>query len=175
MRKTTTKFAAVLAGVLMAVASPAITHAQSPQSSDSTPRLLADGGIKNVKSGKFLQPTSAANGAKVTQQPESNAFIQRWEIYFDGDYLSFENKESLLNLGINRASTSAGAEAITAIPAGDHNQDWERIWGPNGDYFTLKNRNSGLCLGISGASTATGAQAAQFRCDGTTNQRWVHG
>ncbi|MFJ3224125.1 RICIN domain-containing protein [Streptomyces sp. NPDC086783] len=166
----------VLAGVLMAVASPATTHAQTPQDGNPTPsRIFSTNAIKNVKSGKFLQPVSSSNGAKVVQQAASDSLLQRWDSFLTeaGTYTTFENYSSGLNLGITGGSTAAGAAAITATGSSDLNQDWTKNFGSNGDYFTLKNRKSGLCLGISGASTANGAQAAQFACDGTANQRWT--
>jgi hypothetical protein len=78
----------------------------------------------------------------------------------------------LLNLGIDRASKSAGAAAIQATPDSNYDQDWEIQFRSDANFFTLKNRNSGLCLGISHASTADGAPAAQFPCDGSLNQGW---
>ncbi|MGW2563618.1 RICIN domain-containing protein [Streptomyces sp. NPDC001514] len=192
MRTTRTKsaVAAALAGALMAAASPAIAHAQSLQRDDVTPSAVpsvmdaGDGkiGFQNYKSGKLLQPSggSTANGAKVVQQPVATTSggdlisAQNWKIVAaGGSYYSFQNVRSGKNLGINGASTAAGAGAIQANPAGDINQDWQLVSGghPSGVY-SLKNRKSGLCLGIPNASTASGAQAAQFRCDGTDNQGW---
>ncbi|WP_317447469.1 RICIN domain-containing protein [Streptomyces collinus] len=181
---------AVLAGTLMAVASPAVAHAQSAQSADwgqpipsskvlngSLLSIKASGiGIGNLKSKKFLQANSTANGARVVQQPGNSAnSLQNWTPVNDSPYTSFENVAAGRNLGVNGASTSAGAAAIIANGSGDANQDWKLIpvsGYPDG-YFAMKNRKSGLCLGISGASTANGAQAAQFACDGSTNQGWA--
>ncbi|MER5459088.1 RICIN domain-containing protein [Streptomyces sp. NPDC002668] len=187
MRTTRTRnaFAAVLAGALMAVASPAIAHAQSVPSNDWTPVALStlrtaaapSYGIGNYKSGKFLQPSggSTANGAKIVQQPGNQLLsAQHWIPVADGNYYSFENGGSGRNLGIDGASTAAGAAAIQANGSGDLNQDWLLAYSSAypANTFALKNRKSGLCLGISSASTANGAQAAQFRCDGSANQGW---
>lgn len=182
---------AVLAGALMAVASPAIADAQSSQSSDPAPVAIQDlkagspdaksaaavawYGIRNVKSEKFLQPSggSSANGTKIVQEPfNASSLTQLWTRVADGDYLSFQNYSGR-NLGIDGASTSSGAAAILANGSGDLNQDWKQI-ARNDTVFVLKNRKSGLCLGISGASTANGAQAAQFPCDGSANQGWEY-
>ncbi|MYS94722.1 MULTISPECIES: RICIN domain-containing protein [Streptomyces] len=169
--------AALLAGALLAAAGPAIAHTPSQQSDDPTPRrALATIKIKNLKSGKYLQAVSSANGAKVVQRSGNDSFLQLWETVLSegGTVYSWENWQSKLNLGIDRASTSAGAAAITATPSGDLNQDWYKDWGVyDGTYYAMKNRKSGLCLGISGASTADGAAAAQFPCDGSANQGWV--
>ncbi|MEU8466839.1 RICIN domain-containing protein [Streptomyces sp. NPDC029006] len=180
---------AVLAGALMAVASPAVAHAQSLQNTDwrhpipssqvlngNLFSIKASGiGIGNLKSKKFLQANSTANGAGVVQQPGNSANpLQNWAAVNDSPYTSFENVAAGRNLGIDGASTASGAAAIIANGAGDANQDWKLVpvdGYPNG-YFAMKNRKSGLCLGISGASTANGAQAAQFRCDGSANQGW---
>ncbi|MFJ8535585.1 RICIN domain-containing protein [Streptomyces sp. NPDC093591] len=192
MRKRCTRnvLGAVLAGALMAAASPAVANAQSSQGSDPTPVARTDiqsaartdiqsaavvsYRVKNTKSQKYLQPSggSSAVGAKIVQQPLSSASSQRWALVPDGSYVSFWNQGSDLNMGIDGASTSAGAAAIQATPSGDANQDWLITWRSD-TVFEMKNRKSGLCLGISGASTANGAQAAQFPCDGTANQGWA--
>ncbi|MGW1886096.1 RICIN domain-containing protein [Streptomyces sp. NPDC001970] len=186
-RRTKNVVAAVFAGALIATAGPALAHAQSLQSGDPMPLTASDlqdaaasastFGLKNSKSGKFLQPSggSTANGAKVVQQPGNQALnVQHWILVPDGNYYSLENAGSRKNLGINGASTAAGAGAIQANGSSDINQDWvinyDAYSAPG--VFALKNRKSGLCLGISGASTANGAQAAQFRCDGNANQGW---
>ncbi|MFJ6542839.1 RICIN domain-containing protein [Streptomyces sp. NPDC091385] len=64
-------------------------------------------------------------------------------------------------MGIDGASTAAGAAAILANGSGDANQDWALTWCT--DYVFEMNRKGGLCLGISSASTANGATAAQFK------------
>ncbi|MFJ4282642.1 RICIN domain-containing protein [Streptomyces massasporeus] len=178
---STTKLGAVigvvLAGALLATASPAIAHTPSPGSGDPAPkRALATIKIKNYKSGKYLTAVSSANGAKVVQKSSNDSYLQRWETILSegGTTYSWENWQSKLNLGIDRASTSAGAAAITATPSGDLNQDWDRVWegyGPDG--HAIKNRKSGMCLGVSGGSTVDGAQVAQFPCDGSANQGWI--
>lgn len=114
----------IFAGALMAVVSPAISHAQSLQSSDlRQPRQEANT-IKNLKSGKVLQAVSSANGARVVQQPrEVGLNLQDWFLVLDEPYRSFENFESGLNLGIDGASTAVGAAAITARGSSDTNQD----------------------------------------------------
>ncbi|MEU8466840.1 RICIN domain-containing protein [Streptomyces sp. NPDC029006] len=175
--RSRTAVAATVAGALLALVSPAIAHAESPQTSDPKPAKLKAVGasrFKNLKSGKYLQAASTANGAKVTQQPyDGGTTLQTWEIFIFDDYYTFENAGAGKNLGINGASTASGATAIIANGSSDVNQDWIVDWTVyDGDHFALKNRKSGLCLGISGASTATGAQAAQFRCDGSANQGW---
>ncbi|MCL6734940.1 RICIN domain-containing protein [Streptomyces neyagawaensis] len=181
--------AVVAIGALTGMASPALASAQSPSGS-WTPNPLSlstlEGqataapivGLRNAKSGKFLQPTgnSTANGAKVVQQPgDDQNSSQYWDMIQDGDYFSFENGRSGRNLGIDGASTANGASAIIANGSGDTNQDWVivPVSGGQTDDARLQNRKSGKCLGISGASTANGAQAAQFTCDGSENQRWI--
>ncbi|WP_200308656.1 RICIN domain-containing protein [Streptomyces adelaidensis] len=186
--RTRNVVAAAVIGAVMAVVSPAIASAESPSSS-WTPNPLAlstlEGsaaapivGLRNAKSGKFLQPTGngTANGTKVVQQPGNDQnSSQYWDMIQDGDYFSFENGRSGRNLGIDGASTANGAAAIIANGSGDANQDWVIIpvSGGQTDDARLQNRKSGKCLGISGASTDNGAQAAQFTCDGSENQRWV--
>jgi hypothetical protein len=173
--------AAVLAGGLMAVVSPAIAHAQSPQNSDPTPLTSSSMHsvaaqswyLQNQKSQKYLQPLGASSevGALIVQQPFADARYQAWWLIPDDEYMSFQNNFSSLNLGIDQASTTPGAPAIQATPDSSHNQDWLLQWRSD-TVFELHNRKSHLCLGISGASTADGAQAAQFPCDGSLNQGW---
>jgi hypothetical protein len=181
-RHTRNIVAAVVAGALTAVASPALADGQSPQSSDPAPLSRSSigistyihVGIQNYKSQKYLQPSggSYSVGAKIVQQSFSGGIEQKW-LMFDPEVglYSFENNKSGLNLGIDGASTSAGAAAIQATGSGDHNQDWVVNW-VSSNVFELRNRKSGMCLGISNASTSNGAQAAQFRCDGSRNQNW---
>lgn len=191
MRTSRTRNAVVVVaiGALMALASPAIASAQSPTGSwNPNPLPLTTlkeraaaapiVGLRNAKSGKFLQPTgnSTANGARVVQQPGNDQnSSQYWDMIQDGDFFSFENGRSGRNLGIDGASTANGAAAIIANGSGDANQDWVivPVEGGQTDDARLRNRKSGKCLGIDGASTANGAQAAQFECDGSENQRWV--
>ncbi|MEV6400787.1 RICIN domain-containing protein [Streptomyces sp. NPDC051907] len=186
MRTTGTRnvFAVVLAGVMMATASPALAQAQSSQSDDPAPltseefkAAVAAGHplrIKNYNSDKYLEPSggSTANGAKIVQRTSSGATVQRWVPVNDDGYVSYENVGSGRNLGIDGASTSVGAAAIQANPSGDLNQDWEVFYTGTGG-ATMKNRKSGLCLGISRGSEASNAPAGQYRCDQTSNQKWV--
>ncbi|WP_327188016.1 RICIN domain-containing protein [Streptomyces sp. NBC_01334] len=167
----------------MAVASPAIAHAQSPQTDDwgqaaTAPSLQAAAAeifaIRNHKSGKYLQPTGTGNGATVVQQTAADSSYQHWAAVPDGDYYSFDSLVAG-NLGIDHASSDAGAAAIVATPSGDANQDW--LLRANSNYpdgtFQLYNKKSGKCLGVDGASTANGAQVFQFYCDGSANQGWT--
>ncbi|EKX62029.1 RICIN domain-containing protein [Streptomyces ipomoeae] len=181
-------FAVILTGALMAVASPAIASDPAPSGSWAPNPLPLSTlkeeaaaapivGLRNAKSGKFLQPTGngTANGTRVVQQPGNDQnSSQYWDMIQDGNYFSFDNGRASRNLGIDGASTANGASAIIANPSGDANQDWIVIPVSGGatDDAVLQNRKSGKCLGIDGASTANGAQAAQFTCDGSENQRW---
>jgi hypothetical protein len=169
---------AVLAGAVLTVTGSATANAQSPRSADPTPSSIqAEAFLLMNHSGKVLQPVSSANGARVVQQAKitsGDTTSQYWFKVLDNPYFSFENFGTGKNLGIDGASTSAGAGAIQANGSSDHNQDWvvddDAYIGAN---FALRNRKSGLCLGISGGSTANGAQAAQFKCDGSPNQSWL--
>ncbi|MCX4882223.1 RICIN domain-containing protein [Streptomyces sp. NBC_00847] len=197
MRRDTTRttrtrsvLATGLVGALMSVAGPTVAEAHSPRSDGwgqpvplskvldgSTSQIqAATFGIGNLKSGKFLQATSTANGAKVVQQKGSQANpLQNWVPVNDSPYTSFENASAGRNLGVDGASTASGAAAIIANGSGDANQDWllVPVSGYPDGFFAMKNHKSGLCLGISGASTTNGAQAAQFKCDGSENQGWA--
>ncbi len=102
--------------------------------------------------------------------------MQYWNLVGpEGTFYSFENTGSRKNLGIDGASSAAGAAAIQANPAGDANQDWQLVMDPDfpANHFALTNKKSEKCLGISGASEANGAQAAQFTCDWKANQMWA--
>ncbi|SEH02969.1 Ricin-type beta-trefoil lectin domain-like [Nonomuraea solani] len=169
------------AGALLVALSPSVAHAEPrwnlvPPSGERAEAVAPS--IINYNSRMVLQPTgsSTANGARVVQSLYSGSSFQTWTRVLDGSYSSFDNGGSRKNLGIDRASTAAGANAIQANPAGDTNQDWylDDAAYP-GNWFAMKNRKSGLCLGISGGSTGSGGQAAQFSCDGRANQRWALG
>lgn len=163
--------AVMLAAALLAAGSPAVAGTPSPQSEPSASPLAGASRLQNLKSGKYLQAVSTANGAAVVQQSYVSSGMQTWEAYtFDG-FFTFENFSAGRNLGIDGASTASGAGAIIANPSSDLNQDWHKEF-LNGGYFRLINRKSGKCLGISNASTANGARAAQFPCDGSANQSW---
>ncbi|MFI6736917.1 RICIN domain-containing protein [Nonomuraea sp. NPDC050451] len=169
----------------MVTASPAVAHARPLTGDEWAPvslsaikvQVAATLGIRNYKSGHFLQPAggSSANGAPVVQALNNqNVASQHWILVPDGDYYSFENAASRKNLGIDRASTDPGAGAIQANPAGHYNQDWILRYDARypQNIFALYNRKSGLCLGIPNASTQPGKQAAQYPCDGSANQGW---
>ncbi|MEV7090120.1 RICIN domain-containing protein [Streptomyces sp. NPDC093085] len=187
MRTTGTKnvFAVILAGMLMATASPTLAHAQSSRGADPTPLTMPELKaaiaaaeplrIQNYNSGLVLAPSggSTANGAKIIQATSSStSTTQRWLPVQDNGFVSYQNIGSGKNLGIDGGSTSAGAAAIQANPAGDLNQDWD-VYIVSGTHYALKNRKSGMCLGISGASQAVNASAAQFSCDSKANQSWI--
>jgi hypothetical protein len=127
--------------------------------------------IINSKSELALQPTGSGNGAPLVQASADVDII--WNRIPDGSYRSFENEETRLNMGIDRASTSPGAAAIQANPAGHFNQDWTVVPRGSSGVSELRNRHSGLCLGISGASIEENAPALQFPCDGSLNQGWI--
>jgi hypothetical protein len=122
----------------MAVASPSIASAQSTSDSWAPNRLSLPTlgeraaaapivGLRNAKSGKFLQPTggSTANGARVVQRPGySQNSSQHWDMIPDGDYFSFESGRAGKNLGIDGASTANGAQAVQFTCEGSENQRW---------------------------------------------------
>lgn len=183
MRNRTRNIVAViLAGALMATAAPAAAQAQPAKDgqraevsrADMLTKLAPAYGIKNIKSQKVLQPGSASVGSQVTQQTDVGSALQSWEIVADGSYSTFWNAAPpRLNMGVNGASTAAGAVAIVANGSSHANQDWLEQWRSD-TQFNLKNRHSGLCLGIDGASTSNGARAMQFACNTTApNQRWA--
>jgi hypothetical protein len=67
----------------------------------------------------------------------------------DGSYITPWNVATpRLNMGVNGASTAAGAVAIVANPSSHANQDWLRQ-DRTATQFNLKNRHSGLCGGRS--------------------------
>ncbi|UBU17830.1 RICIN domain-containing protein [Nonomuraea gerenzanensis] len=174
MRTTRTRraAAAIMAGALVLAIGPAPAQALSDGGCNVNPGLL----LRNYKSNLYLQPYNDSNdhGIWLEQWPRSYNIHQLWCRVTDGEWLGYENAGSRKNLGINYASSSAGAWAIQAWPTGALNQDWIRVQhsGLDPSIFSLRNRNSGMCLGIDGASTNPGAHAMQFPCDGKLNQLW---
>lgn len=128
-------------------------------------------GIKNAKSGLYLQPDdSFSAGTVIKQRPRQAGGWQEWVWVYDGSYRTIQSNLGFKNLGIDRGGTEPYRFAILANPSGAYNQDWTVT--TYGNLIELRNRNSGLCLGINGASTASGATAIQAPCDGFLNQRW---
>ncbi|MFI7709314.1 RICIN domain-containing protein [Nonomuraea sp. NPDC049480] len=134
--------------------------------------------LRNYKSKLFLQPenNSNYNGEWIIQESPSGRLHQLWCQVTDGVWIGYENAGSRKNLGIDYASSNAGAAAIQANPSGALNQDWIVVHhnGHPTTRFSLRNRNSGMCLGIHNASIDRFAWAAQFPCDGKLNQLWEH-
>lgn len=168
-RKATT---AIMAGVLVLAVAPLPAQAQLGGGCNVNPGLH----LRNYKSKLYLQPynDSDDHGIWLEQWHLTYNIHQLWCRVTDGEWLGFENAGSRKNLGIDYASSSAGASAIQAWPSGALNQDWIRVQhsGLDPSIFSLRNRNSGMCLGIDGASINPGAKAMQFPCDGKLNQLW---
>lgn len=163
--------AAVLIGALSALVVPSIANAATT--------VLPNGTyyIRNVNSKLFMQPTgnSTANGAVIVQQGAPSGSVttaQLWGTSNNGTANQFKNVHSGRNLGIDGASTTAGANAIQATPSAATNQYWYPT-KVSGSIYTLKNAKSTLCLGVDGASTGAGASVKQFACDGKANQQWT--
>ncbi|WP_306215975.1 RICIN domain-containing protein [Actinoplanes sp. RD1] len=173
--RATRLFAAVLTGVLTILAGTGAGLARTP----------GDGryGFQNYKSGLFIQPPgdTTASYARLVQDVivRSGGDLkssQNWreQRLVSGNYHLLAGNSSL-RMGIDFASTAAGASAIQA-PAGlgALNQQWIILRSLNlpADIYEIRNVNSGKCLGIDRASTSVGAAVMQFTCDGSVNQGW---
>ncbi len=86
-------------------------------------------------------------------------------------YDKIVNKNSGLVLGIQNASTSAGAQALQWYDTGAADHLWQ-IVDAGGGYVKIVNKNSGLVLGITNASTSAGAIALQWYDSGTADHLW---
>lgn len=81
--RTRAGVATMLAGTLLAAASPAVAHAESPRSTEPAPQKVAvsTARLVNLKSGKVLQAVSTANGAVAAQFPCDDAANQGWAMH----------------------------------------------------------------------------------------------
>ncbi|MET0342232.1 MAG: RICIN domain-containing protein [Polyangiales bacterium] len=87
----------------------------------------------------------------------------------------FRNEGSKHCIGVDRASTTAGARLKQFECDCAANQTW-RIESAVAiaNHRALSNAKSKLCIGIDGASTKAGADLMQFPCDRKGNQQWAY-
>jgi hypothetical protein len=92
------------------------------------------------------------------------------------DHFVYRNENSKRCIGVDRASTVAGARIMQFDCDCTANQQWqldtEHVVVVNHRAFI--NRKSQLCLGVDGASTSPGADLMQFSCDRRANQQWSY-
>lgn len=182
-------FTFALIGALVVVLGPAVAQAGSSHRDEavawkSLGRLLAQGTVLVIRnasadSNRVLQPSGGvqANGVSLVVANQSGGGIspnyQRWRtVGGDGvvSFWSIGTENPFLNMGIDRASTASGANAILAASDGHANQDWNLNPRGDGTLVRLRNAHSDKCLGVSGG--VGGTQVQQFTCDENINQRW---
>ncbi len=89
----------------------------------------AGGGYVRVKarhSGLVLQVASNASGADITQQPDTNAAGQQWQITDQGGTVSLINRQSGLAWDVWQHSTADGARISQYAYSGNPNQRFTR-------------------------------------------------
>lgn len=86
--------------------------------------------------------------------------------------VEFKNAKSGRCIGVDRASTSAGAHIKQFDCDNAENQRWIHDPVPGSAYFRMKNKKSGKCMGVDGGSSRPGADIRQFDCDRKPNQQW---
>lgn len=130
--------------------------------------------IINVKSGKALDVTDAStqNGARVIQNPVSDADSQLWSLNYNGSgYFRVTNVRSKKILDVLDESTEDGIEIAQWEDHNGDNQVW-RIVDIGAGRFKFRNKKSNKLIGVVGASTADGAKMEQ-RADGDgEEQQW---
>lgn len=93
-----------------------------------------------------------------------------------GDYFVFRNENSKRCIGVDRASTAAGAHVKQFDCDCTANQQWkldtDHVVIAN--HRALINGKSHLCIGVDAASTSAGADLMQFGCDQAANQQWTY-
>jgi alpha-L-fucosidase 2 len=87
--------------------------------------LDSGGGYYRVRarhSGLVLQTVNNNTGADITQQPDTNATNQQWQVVDKGGPVSFVNRQSGLAMDVWSASTADGAHISQWTPTGNANQ-----------------------------------------------------
>jgi hypothetical protein len=172
-RRIVSLFATVLAGALLAVASPSTAYAVSSQHGEpeslSSSDLLALGGpfyIINAN-GKYL----AASGNLLVVS-STGGTSRYFNTVRDGSWVTFEHDATGRNVNTSGNGTANGTRAVLSAGSGSFTQDWGVLpVDDTGPLFRLQNRAvTTRCLGISGGSSGT--NVAIFNCDRAANQRW---
>jgi Ricin-type beta-trefoil lectin domain len=89
-----------------------------------------------------------------------------------GEAVTFQTKDSLHCLGVDRALDKDGTQ-LGRFKCDRHlNQVW-RVSRKNGAEHQFVNQNSGKCIGVDFASTNVGAKIIQFSCKDDRNQAWT--
>ncbi|GAA1860345.1 RICIN domain-containing protein [Myceligenerans crystallogenes] len=81
------------------------------------------------------------------------------------------NQHSGLAVGIQNASTTAGAAALLATRTDATSQQFRFVDAGSG-YHRIEARHSGQVLDVKAKSTANGADVVQYTNNGGTNQQW---
>jgi hypothetical protein len=148
-----------------------ITAAGYSFGSGSSTDLSGTYRIGNVNSGL---PLAALNGGTAWGTSVVQASTgQNWTLTAaaNGQY-KIVNQASSLVLGIQSASTSAGAPALVWGDTGTADHLWTVVADGSGHY-KIVNVNSGLVLGVSNMSKSSGAQVLQWSDNGTADHLWT--
>jgi hypothetical protein len=133
--------------------------------------LQSNGSIRNVLSGKCLQPKAGAvaTGTNLEIRTCTGAAIQNWNVH---PLYEMKNVASAKCNDIAKASTANGAVAEIYTCANNSNQQWKFV------NTTLRSADGSLqslgkCLDISGSSKLDGAKVQLWTCNSTAAQKWV--
>jgi hypothetical protein len=134
--------------------------------------------ITSVRSGLLLTTSSSADGATVTQEPNTNSPQQQWNlptvnIKLDS-ILSGVHTLTASGMALDdpAGSTTAGTQLTTSTPTQGADQDWQLISQTDGTY-ELANSVSGLCATVDNAFLSVGTAILQQPCDGSPQQDWM--
>ncbi|HET9643436.1 MAG TPA: RICIN domain-containing protein [Burkholderiaceae bacterium] len=147
--------------VLMALAVPSITSAQSAPS------------LQSAATGQCLDVSAAslATHTNVVQWACNNAPNQQWRATSAGGYTTLTAVHSGQCLDIAGASMQAGAQAIQWTCSGATNQQFTLRTQGNG--FAIVARHSGMCLGLENNGTSQGSRVTQQACNSSASQTWA--
>ncbi|MFI5060158.1 MAG: RICIN domain-containing protein [Actinomycetales bacterium] len=121
-----------------------------------------------ISNGSITVPVNAmnaGNGYHLVVTPTGSA-----PATLEGDY-KLQNVNSGLTLGVQGASTSAGAAAQQSSDNGARDRQWNLVADGNGAYKVV-NDNSGLVLDVQNSSTSAGAAVIQAADNGGKSQLW---
>lgn len=120
-----------------------------------------------------INGASAADGATVVQQTNTNAASQRFVVteVATGFYRISPVNSPTRALDVTSASSADGASIIQWTYGGGLNQQWQLI-PSSGGFFQIRSRSSGKNLDVTGASTTDGAAIIQWTPGTGTNQQF---
>ena len=148
---------------------------------DNLWRFVPDGArrLQNRNSGMVIgvQDMSTANGGLAVQWGSTGTADHFWTAALDsatfntGGYFKLRNGNSGKVLGVENASTAAGARVMQWDDNGTADHRWRLRYGSDG-CFRIQCANGGKVLGVQNASKSQGAQIVTWDDNGAGDHLW---